>query len=286
MTPAPAPTAVDPYALFLRARSAVSSARYPDKLDYTIAIAGVDGATPRENHYRASARPAEDVVDVAPLSVEQAAQPPPVPHGFNVTLNISISGGRGSGVGTYVIPLGRPAASPDLLGVPLLTPTYSFGLARWAPKHDFATAESPLPVIAVVSTGARDYSVTLVDEPVLDGSPTYHLKLVALRSPKVNRLRELWAGESDYLPRKAVVAGNFTLAPLVDVPWTIDFSVIAGAPFVSRETADAPLYMPHRRVVRDATISFDDVREAGATLVDRPLLAPNVDDTTLTEPQP
>ncbi|HEY5426234.1 MAG TPA: hypothetical protein VIJ77_06780, partial [Candidatus Tumulicola sp.] len=120
----------DPYAIFMRARSAVTAARYPDKIDYTIAISGLDGAQPRANHYRATSRPDEGVVDVAPLSQEEAAKPPPVPHGFNFAFTIGICSGRcETGSGTVVIPAGRSPAVPDLLGVPLLAPTYMFGLA-------------------------------------------------------------------------------------------------------------------------------------------------------------
>ena len=153
-----------------------------------------------------------------------------------------------------------------------------FGLAYAPPAHAAESYETParLPVIAVVSSNARDYAVSLIDTPLLDATPTYHLRLTPLRKPKDNRLRELWIGAADYLPRKAVVAGNFTLAPLVDVPWTIDFSVVDGAPFVARETADATLFLAHRRVVRDARISFDDIHEAdGSYIVNKPLLEPD-----------
>lgn len=281
-----APPVLDPYALFLRSRSAVSSAHYPNEIDYTIAIDGLDGTTPRTNHYRAIARPAQDVVRVAPISLEEAAAPPTVPHGVKVGIDISLSGGRGSGTATYRIPVGPSPASPDLLGVPLLAPSYMFGLAYAPPAHAAESYETParLPVIAVVSSNARDYAVSLIDTPLLDATPTYHLRLTPLRKPKDNRLRELWIGAADYLPRKAVVSGNFTLAPLVDVPWTIDFSVVDGAPFVARETADATLFLAHRRVVRDARISFDDIHEADGSIVNKPLLEPDPTETTLVEP--
>ncbi len=80
--------------------------------------------------------------------------------------------------------------------------------------------ETALPVIATVSTKDRDYSASPIGDAVLDGVDTYYLSLVPLRRPKVNRL-----------PRQAVLAGNFTMAPLIDVPWMVGFSVINGAPF-------------------------------------------------------
>jgi hypothetical protein len=144
--------------------------------------------------------------------------------------------------------------------------------------------DGSLRVIAIVSSGSPDYRVSLIDTPLLDGVPTYHLGLTPLRKPKDNRLRELWLGTNDYLPRKAIVSGNFTLAPLVDVPWTVDFSILNGAPYITRESAADTLYLAHRRVVRDATIAFEDIQEPTSTIYDVPLIAPGVQDTTLVEP--
>jgi hypothetical protein len=147
-------------------------------------------------------------------------------------------------------------------------------------------ADGSLRVIAIVSSGSPDYRVSLIDTPLLDGVPTYHLGLTPLRKPKDNRLRELWIDTSDYLPRKAIVAGNFTLAPLVDVPWTVDFSILNGAPYITRESAVDTLYLAHHRVVREATIAFEDVREPSGTTYDMPLVEPEIEDTTLVEPGP
>jgi len=91
-------------------------------------------------------------------------------------------------------------------------------------------------------------------------------------------------GTNDYLPRRAVLAGNFTMAPLVDVPWTVDFSVVNGAPFVTRESTNETLYLAHHRVVRDAAIAFEDINESDGTVYDRPLVTPSETDSTLSEP--
>ena len=91
-------------------------------------------------------------------------------------------------------------------------------------------------------------------------------------------------GRTDYLPRRAVLAGNFTVAPLVDVPWTVDFSVINGTPFVTRESTDETLYLAHHRVVRDAVIAFENINEPDGSVYDRPLLTPSEIESTLAEP--
>jgi hypothetical protein len=273
------PLPLDPYALFSQTRAAVTAARYPDRVDYTIDVSGFDGRAFRTNHYRASDR-AERGVDVAAMSAEEAATWH-VPQGVNVKFEAVLYGVA------IVVPLGRTPESFDLLGVPMLTPTYSFGLkyppVTMATAHA-APAPAALPVIAVVSSQVRDYTISLAGLQMVDDTQTYDLRLTPLRDPRNNRLRELWVGVDDHLPRRAIVAGNFTLAPLTDVPWTIDFSIMDGMPYVERERADAALYMPHRHVVHNAQIAFEDIRE-GAGFMNSPLIASDRSDTSLIEPR-
>jgi hypothetical protein len=272
------PPPPDPYALFSQTRAAMTAARYPERIDYTIGVSGFDGSVFRTNHYRASDR-AQLGVDVAAISAEEAATWH-VPQGVNVKFEAVLYGVA------IVVPLGRTPASLDLLGVPILTPTYSFGL-RYPPVTVATTHAAPgdasIPVIAVVSSRARNYTISLAGIQTIDDTQTYDLRLTPLRDPKNNRLRELWVGIGDHLPRRATVAGNFTLAPLTDVPWTIDFTVVDGLPYVARELADASLFMPHRQVVRNAQIAFEDIRE-GASFMNSPLIAPDRSDTDIVEP--
>ncbi len=275
--------AADAYAIFQRARSAVTVARYPQRIDYTIAVSGDDGSTPRTNHYVASCGDSDNIL-VSSISKEEVVNPT-TPRGTNFSIHFYLSGGAGSGRSDTSISIGRPASSADVLGVPILSPTYMFGLRlqqRSGETPTFGPAPS-LPTIAVVSTDKRDYAVSLLGTEPVGGVDAYHLRLTPLHKPKVNRLRELWVGENDYLPRKALVAGNFTIAPLVDVPWTINFTLDGGAPLISNESADQPLFLQHRRVVTNATISFDNISE-NHDFLHAPMLTPPVTDTTLIEP--
>jgi hypothetical protein len=269
----------DPYAIFLRTRSAVTYAAYPRRIDYTIAVSGVEGGKLKANHYRASLQPGDGTVRIFPISDEELAAPPPHPHDFQFS-QVSVQG--------YTVPVGHPPPNPDLIGVPVLAPTYAFGLAvrpADARGQDDGTAPAGgLPVIAVVSSSARDYAVALLDVPNVDGLPTYHLKLTPLRMPKTNRLRELWVGVDDYLPRKAIVAGNFTLAPLVDIPWTVTFDDASGTLLIATERASATLFLPHHRVVRDAAIAFENVHDAVGSPIGEPLVEPAMTSNTLVEP--
>ncbi|HZV77240.1 MAG TPA: hypothetical protein VFF63_05765 [Candidatus Babeliales bacterium] len=275
----------DADAIWLHTRSAVTAAQYPGRIDYTIAVSGLDGARQTSDHYRADCDPRDGAIRLFPISDEELAQPPPVPHGVNFHFDVGLSEGRNSPA-VAALPAGHPALNVDLLGEPLLSPTYMFGLRYAAPTNNAAPdAENSLRVIAIVSAQSPAYRVALTDTPSIDGVETYHLKLTPLRKPKENRLREIWVGAADYLPRRAVIAGNFTVAPLVDVPWTVDFLIVDGAPYIARESAAAMLYLAHKRVVRDATIAFENIHEPSGSLYDEPLVEPAATATTLTEPQ-
>jgi hypothetical protein len=159
-----------------------------------------------------------------------------------------------------------------------------FGLDSPTVSNPLGQALSSGPnLIAVVST-ELNYAVTLVDEPAIDNAPTYHLRLTPLHVPKRLRLRELWIGAYDYLPKRAVIEGNFTTAPLTNVPWIIDFSVVNGEPIIVRETAST-LFLPHQQVVRDVVISFEDIGErsglSGGPLIDPVLIGPALVEPTL-----
>lgn len=278
------PPAVDAWSIFVHTRSAVTSAQYPWRLDYTIAISGLDGEKPVSDHYRASSDPTGGAIRLFPISNEQLKAPPPVPHGFNFKITIAVCFALCEGV---VIPAGHPAPYQDLIGLPLIAPTYMFGLRYSGVPYNVEPVGSEpttLPVIATVSTRNRDYDVTLLGLAVLDGVQVYDLQLKPLRNPKDNRLRELWVGTNDYLPRKAVVSGNFTTAPMVDVPWTIGFTVVNGTPYITREVAQKTLYLAHRRVVRDAVVAFENVSEPGLSIYSQPLIAPDDSGSGLSEP--
>ena len=281
----------DAYSLWDRARAAVTSAAYPHRIAYTIAISGFDGETLVSDHYRASFDPNDGTIRLFPISDEESAKPP-VPHGFNMFLGLR---NRLRLRGIFDLKIGHSPPDQDLLGEPHLTPTYMFGIPYAAdtpeapdtpaPRTDSPTDGGSLPLIASVSSRTADYRVSLVDLSTMDGVLTYHLALDPLRRPHEHRLRELWIGAADYLPRRAVIAGNFTQAAFDNAMWTIDFSVFDRAPYISREIAGGTLALPHQRIVRDAVIAFTDIR-APADMYDTPLLDPKLNRSSLVEPGP
>jgi hypothetical protein len=254
--------ATDAYAIFLHARAAVSAAQYPLALAYTIAVSGNAGSSSQTNHYRAFYSPDDG------------------------KFKISWNAGAGGETGTATAPAGRPEGAPDLIGVPLLTPTYMFGLNYESLGRPAAiSSSSSLPTIAVVGVGRPTYSVALAGTATIDGTETYELNLTPLHDPKTNRLRTLWVGVADYLPRKAIVAANFTIAPLDDVPWTIGFSVVDGVPLITDERPSQTLFMPHHHAVSDVSIAFENVHQADDTILrEGELLRQAPSSTALVEP--
>ncbi|MDQ2864626.1 MAG: hypothetical protein M3R51_00205 [Candidatus Eremiobacteraeota bacterium] len=169
------------------------------------------------------------------------------------------------------------------MGVPLLSANYDFGLrAPRVPEKHVANETGPLPVIASVVSQSRDYDVTMLGTETLKEASVFHLGLRPLRDPGRYRLRELWIDETNHLPVQAIVAGNFTLAPMTDVPWRVDFQIISNVWNVSKESALATLYLAHQRVVREASIDFDNVTEPDG--IYGPAVEPEATSTTLLEP--
>jgi len=255
------------------------------RIEYTISVSGVDGAVLRSNHYSATYRPEVNEIDVDAISVEESREAPPLIRDFDVRPQQTGCECQPDDGGPLSVGVGNPERSQDLLGVPHLTPTYMFGLDSPTVSNPLGQALSSGPkLIAAVST-EHNYAVTLVDERAIDDSPTYHLRLTPLHDPKRLRLRELWIGTFDYLPRRAVIEGNFTTAPLTDVPWIIDFSVMNGEPLIVRETAST-LFLPHQQVVTDVVIAFEDIGErSGLSGAPLPLIDPALIGPVLLEPQ-
>lgn len=253
--------AADGYSLYLRTRSAISSAAYPRRIAYTIAVKGDENGEPRENHYRALYLTSDDIIRVSAISDEELAAPATVPRGINVYIQ-----------GNYQS-FGRVASPPDLIGVPIISPTYMFGLAY---KHHQPKIEddgsSKLRTIAVVSSQSAIYKVALVGTEVIDGIPTDHLAMTALHDPSNNRLRDLWIDQATYLPVRASIMGNFTTMPMVGAMWTVNFATVDGQPYVKEEHADDILTFPHHRNVSDLDISFEAVHQQNGLGFDTPLI--------------
>jgi hypothetical protein len=247
----------DAYAEFARVRAAVAAARYPQQVDYAVVVSGTDGSTPRSDRYRARYYPETGELRVQTITAQEQANPPH-PHGFNLIFSMTVGMGNRTQT-TYSKNQTPTKAFQDLLGVPFLTPDYSFGIARAAVRaHVEPAPESTgLKTIAVVSAPQHDYAVTNAGPETIDGRQTEHLMLKPLRDPNRYRLRDLWVDPSTKLPLRAVIARNFTVAPEDTTPWRVNFKTVDGGLYIANETSLATLHMPHGRFISDATVTFD-----------------------------
>lgn len=250
----------DAYAEFARVRAAVAAARYPDQVDYAVVVSGTDGSKPRSDRYRARYYPYTGELRVQTITAEEQATPPH-PHGFNFSLSGFLCGGNcATGSATASTRNLTPSkAIEDLLGVPFLTPDYSFGIAHAASRSraEPAPESGGLKTIAIVVSPQHDYAVTNAGDEAIDGMTAEHLVLKPLHDPNKYRLRDLWVDPVTKLPRRAVVARNFTVAPEDTTPWRIDYGQVDGGLYIASETALATLHMPHGRFVSNATVTFD-----------------------------
>ncbi len=257
---------LDGYAIYERARDVCAAQQYPEIVRYGIVMNATEAGKPVARHYRGQWIPSDNDVRVDALS-EEEAQTPHVPKGVNFHFDITISIARG-GSGGRSIPFGRKDPDPDLIGVPLLAPAYSFGLVEPpAAQPQQSDLSTKLPVIAAVTTRDQRYDITVAGTDSIDGGDAYHLLLKPRRDPESNRLRELWVGTGDFTPVKAIVSGNFTVAPFDRIPWSVDFVKRDGALYILTESALKPIAMERDRTFYDLTISFEPTPDSNARLL-------------------
>jgi hypothetical protein len=78
--------------------------------------------------------------------------------------------------------------------------------------------------------------------------------------------------------------GNFTNAPMTDVPWLVTFQNVDGKSYIQRETALEPLVFRHDRTFTAASIGFTDIHASDTS----PPILPTLDgpsDINLREPE-
>lgn len=274
---AQAATAQDPYQIFSQARDVWAQQQYPQYLTYTVAVTVSERGVVKCKHYHLADDPDTGQIQVNAVSDEEQAAPP-TPEGFVLHLQPRRQG--------HVIMdrvVGKAGEAVDYLGVPLISPTYDFGMSRHSDasgqRNDDALIaqirqqyKDPMPAvkaqevandgelksIALVTTHTRDYSVTLAGIENLNGRPCYHLLLQPLHDPQRYRLRQLWIDTQSYRTAQLVTEGNFTDS---NVPWMISYGQIGGAQYIVSETALQPVGIG-RHMYEHASVSFDGIAPA------------------------
>lgn len=294
LAPAGVSAAPDPYTIFAQARNVWEHQPYPPYLSYTVAVTVDSGAAPKTEKYHSAFDATTGVIWVDPISDFEVAHP-----------------ATGKGVNLFLIfgQLNKPEPPEDFLGVPMLAPTYSFGMAPFVPvipedeltpmqivaqvrrafhdpnpRNTPAARQSPskgLRVIADLTVFQREYTITLVGIQSVAGHRCYHLALVPTHARHTYRLRDLWIDTTTAATIKLREAINFVNGPGTDVPWTVTFGSINGAQYVRRERADAP--MSYRGLTyTHASLAFEAISAASAPPPS--MIVPATNDLILIEP--
>ncbi len=267
------PSAVpSPYAIYERAEAFWYGQDYPGYLDYDVAVQVRQGDSVRVERYRSSFDATSGAIWVDSVSDYERTHPVVV-HGMNFCI--------------LALCLSKPVPPIDFIGVPILTPTYTFGMAPFIPVappdsaqaqralvnqirrefHDpyppgrkpLQVAKNGLPTIARASVTAGAYDISLVGFENVQGHECYHLSLRARRDPGRYRLRDLWIDVRSGATWKLREALNFIDGPGTTVPWTVDFQNIGGVQYIAREAADAPIRYQGQTYSR-TVVSFERVR--------------------------
>lgn len=280
-----------PYVIFDRARAVLSAQRYPKVVAYTVDVTAAGNAEAGHRHYHEYWSASDNRVYVKPPeSDEQLLHPYEPSAGVNF-MGWNIGGPR------------RGTGIKDFIGVPVLAPNYTFGLNVYTPPSQLTPAqlveqirreyhdpapqkvnalaqESGLKTIALVTSAARVYRISLVG--IVSGArgSAYHLSLRPLEDPLKYRLRDLWIDAATYEVERARIGGNFTDVAAESVPWMVRFQQIGGATYIAQETAEQPIAGYHGLMYTAFSVSFGTPEPgamppfSGMTSITAPLTEP------------
>lgn len=280
----------DPYQIFARARAYWLQQQYPPLLEYMVAVTVLEGGTLKTERYWSAYDSGSQEIAVDAVSDYERANPTYAAHGVNIKIPLLSS------------VLGKPQPPTDFLGVPMLAPNYTFGMAEIARTNpsaspdplavvrqvraDFHDSQPPdrstpnpdsntPPVIERETVYRRAYRVTLDGIESIYGVSAYHLHLQALRDPGRYRLQELWVDARSLAPIQLVERLNFVDGPGTSVPWRVRFADTAGALYVYDETALRPMRYGGL-VYPKASVAFENVHAVDQLSRPPPLFPPEV----------
>jgi hypothetical protein len=268
--------APDPYQIYARACAVWESQRYPPYVSYVVVVDVDDKGVPKANHYNAAFDSVHDRIYTNVVSDEEQLDPH-VPAGVNMSIDP-----KRQFQTLFKRRVGRPESAVDYLGVPMLAPNYSFGIAAFVPQvassqpdqaalveqirkqfndpmpaqqaQELANA-SGLKEIGHVQSTNRDYVIAYDDIETIDGRDTYHLSLRPSHPSTRLRLREIWIDTQTYATIKLETQGNFAND---SIPWIITFVQVDGAEYIATEDAQKPVSVGRYTYDR-ATISFQAI---------------------------
>ncbi len=237
-----------PDALFSAARAALANQSYPSHIAYSIVVRVQAAGKTHEDHYRGSIEGSNDNFRVDQFSDEERANPS-TPHGINV---VWLAGSTGTAIALSKRTPGEP------MGIPDLSPIYSFGLRKCPTLEPADTGEdATLKTIGRVVSANHIYNVSSLGPEVIDGTNVTHLSLAPITNPARNRLRDVWIDSSDLIIQ-ARTSGNFRARETEHVPWVIRYKQIDGGNYVVSESSEAPVKFAGH-VYDSVTIEFRDI---------------------------
>lgn len=245
---------VQPISLLRKARNYWSVARYPHYISYGIVVKSVTDGQALVRHYDAVYSSESNTARVRFTSDEEQSQAV-VPHGTALKVQFTISFGGSGTIQKIIVPADT---FPDYVGVPILSPVYNFGLARYLKPLDNSANPAGLQTIAHVYAGNDIYRATIAGVELLNGETTYHLHLQPWRLPNKYRIRDLWIDAKTGATLQMIVAGNFQGPSSLDKPWVITYQTIQGLQYLRSEHAEGPLKL-NGRILSSITIDFQRI---------------------------
>lgn len=259
--------APDPYGIFAKTRAYWLQQHYPATLDYRVAISANDNGTERVERYDSVYDALDNAISVDPVSDYEREHP--IDPGNNV----------GYVLGPYHF--SKPSDPGDIIGVPRLAPNYSFGMAPFVPatsvsidseelvasvRRQFGdlgpsrNSQLPFRIIGSVSTYDRAYHISMLGFASINGHDCYHLGFTPERDLARNRIREAWIDRSSYAPWRIIDATNFRSSVPASVAWTIDFTDVNGAHYISQERANGSFENDDHRF-SNVAVTFENLHE-------------------------
>jgi len=268
------------YQVFAAAQATWQKQQYPVAVGYDVYVETIQAGVKDERHYNCRWNSLSDLVLVNRVSSEQIANPykPSAGVGINLLGLRGNIGGPVRGTGTY----------GDLIGVPDLAPTYTFGMSSFAPSNPTSPADlveeirneyrDPAPekvaqleqeyglkTIASIRTGPT-YRVLLVGMERILGVLDYHLSLTPLRDPQRYRLRDLWINSENFQTDQVRTQGNFVDGGTSSVFWITTYQTVDGSRYLAREITEQPI---HHWYDYEA-VSFENIRAASGAFSGSP----------------
>lgn len=274
----------DAYQIFDNAKRVLQAQSYPSPIFYRTTVHVSEGDKDESEHFHAEAFSSGDVRIEGISDEEQAAPHKSSGVNFKVSFSIGWNTNAGGHTETVTQDAHRKEASPDYLGVPLISPTYSFGLTSKHVQPPSQFGASSLLTIATVTAIDHAYKVSLLGTETIDGFYTYHLHLEPTSHPERYRIRELWIDVYTYQIVQLQTQGNFTNRPMADVPWLVTFQNIDGNIYIETEKALEQLVFRDDRTFSTASISFDDIHATADSSPILPTLTARAD-INLREPE-